>query len=599
MDIRERKDIPEEFKWDLNGLFPSEEEWEAAFASVDSLIDPQLTLKGKLAESPDNLAECIRTEDELSRKLDKVYTYAHLKADEDTANTKYMAMQDRVKKKYIDLSAKLAWIKPEILAMDEDKLNAFRDADVMEPYRRALDLIIRDKPHTLNQSEERLLVMAAEPLDTASRTFGLLNNADLKFPKISDADGNEVELTHGNYIRFLESKKREVRKGAFTVMYETYSGLKNTLSSTLSGNINKQIFYSRARNHESALKASLHADNVSQDVYDSLIEAVHRGFPMFFDYVALRKKCLGLDTLDMYDQYVPIVPDFDMEVPYEQACEWVRESVKPLGDEYCEAYAKAFNERWIDVYENRGKRSGAYSSGCYDSNPYILMNYQGNLNSVFTLAHEMGHSLHSYFSAKCQPHIYSQYRIFVAEVASTVNEALLSDYLMKNSDSDQLKAFLLNEKCDSFKGTVYRQTMFAEFEKIIHEKAEQSIPLTPDELCQTYYELNKQYYGPDVDADKLIKLEWSRIPHFYYNFYVYKYATGFSAAEAFSRRILSGDADAVTRYVDFLKAGGSKDPLDVLADAGVDLRDPAVIQDALTGFGDYVAKLRELLQSSS
>jgi oligoendopeptidase F len=593
--LKSRKDLPLELTWDLKPLYASDLEWERAFGNFAGVEQQVLAYKGKLGDSAENLAAVFRLSDDIEREISKLYVYAHLKSDEDTANTTYMGMQDRVRSRMVQVASALAWIEPEIMDIDEATIARFGRTEALAPYGWALDLVMRKKPHTLSEQEEKLLSMAAEPLGTSSKTFGLLNNADIRFPEIRDEKDQSVELTHGNFIKFLENRNRDVRRQAFVAMYDTYGRLKNTLASLLDGNVKKHVFHARVRRHDSVLRAALFGDNIDQQVYDNLIAVVHEYLPEFYKYVELRRRMLDLEKLDMYDMYVPIVPDVDIEVEYAEACDWVTEALKPLGAEYGEIVRRAFSERWIDVLECRGKRSGAYSSGCYDSNPYILMNYQGTLDHVFTLAHEMGHSLHSYLSSRAQPHIYAQYSIFVAEVASTTNEALLHHYLMNKFTDPRRKAYLLNHFCDGFKGTVFRQTMFAEFEKVIHEKAEQGIPLTPDELSETYYELNRKYYGPAVDAQRLIEREWARIPHFYYNFYVYKYATGFSAAQALAASILDGLPENVDRYMSFLRAGGSKFPLDILADAGVDLREPQPVRDALEVFRQTVAELSDAL----
>jgi len=595
--LKSRNEIPEEMTWDLTPLYTSDDEWEKAFETFKTAENDLLKLKGKLADSAVNLATVLRLSDDVDRELSKLYVYVHLKADEDTADTTYMGMLDRIRARSVQISAALSWIEPELFAVSEKKITVFMKEDVMSPYLWAMELILRKKKHILSEGEEKILRLASEPLSTPSKTFGLLHNADMRFPEIGDEDGTQVELTHGNYVKFLENRNREIRKNAFHGMYNTYGKLRNTLASLLDGNIKRHVFNAKVRNFDSALKAALFGDNVDQEVYDNLTSTVHEYLPVFYKYVDLRRKMLNLEQLDMYDLYVPIVPKIKVEVTYEQASQWVTNALRPLGDEYVKIVQQAFTKRWIDVLECRGKRSGAYSSGCYDSFPYILLNYQGTLDHVFTLAHELGHSMHSFLSHQSQPHIYSQYAIFVAEVASTTNESLLHHYLMNTTDDPKLKAYLLNHLCDGFKGTVFRQTMFAEFEKMIHEKIEEGIPLTPDELNKTYFSLNKLYYGDGVHPHQKIELEWARIPHFYYNFYVYKYATGFSAAQAFSKKILAGDPVDVKQYLGFLKAGGSKYPLDILADAGVDLRTPQPIREALDEFDRYVDELSLALEN--
>jgi len=593
--LKNRDELPPGLTWDLTPLYPSDEAWEQAFRDFSGREEKLMALKGTLGYSAENLAAAFRRSDEIEREVSKLYVYAHLRSDEDTANTRYMGMQDRVRSRMVEVGAALAWIEPEIMVIDEATIDRFRNEDVMAPYGWALTLVLRKKPHTLSEDEERLLSMAADPLGTPVKTFGLLNNADLRFPEIRDGEGRMVELTHGNYIRFMENRDRTVRQNAFLALYDTYGRVKNTLAALLDGNVKKHVFHARVRRHGSALQAALFGDNVDPRVYDNLIATVHEYLPDFYRYVELRRRMLGLDKPDMYDMYVPIVSEVDFDVEYEEACRWVSEALRPLGEEYAAIVRRAFTERWIDVLESRGKRSGAYSSGCYDSNPYILLNYQGTLDHVFTLAHEMGHSLHSYLSDQAQPHIYAQYSIFVAEVASTTNEALLHHYLMEKFTDPRRKAYLFNHLCDGFKGTVFRQTMFAEFEKLIHEKVEHGIPLTPDELSDAYYDLNSRYYGPAVEAHRHIALEWSRIPHFYYNFYVYKYATGFAAAQALAAGILAGPPENVDRYMTFLRAGGSRFPLDILAEAGVDLRDPRPVRAALEIFRQTVAELETAL----
>ncbi len=596
-----RAEIPAEHTWDLSPLFENDEAWERAFARVDAVDEPLEPLRGKLAASADNLAAALRIEDDVAREIERLYAYVHLRADEDTANATCAAMKSRTMSKIADLSARLSWIRPEILAIPDERLDELTADSAMAPYGREMELIRRDKPHTLSEKEERLLSLAAEPLGTAAQAFSMLSNADLTFPAVKNEKGAAVELTHGNFITFQESRDRAVRAAAFGAMYDTYETVKNTLAATLDGDTRKRIFNARVRNFESAMAASLHDDNVEPAVYDGLIAAVRGGFPAFNRYIDLRRRQLGIEKLDIYDLYVPIVPDFDMTVPWEQAQEWVRQAVEPLGEEYCRVVDRAFSERWIDVYENRGKRSGAYSSGCYDSPPYMLMNYQPTLSSAFTLAHELGHSLHSWFSNSTRSHLYAEYRILVAEVASTVNEGLLLDYLLQTADDPRLRAYLLHHVCNGFRGTVFRQTMFAEFEKEIHRIVEDGGALTADVLSEHYRRLVDEYHGPGVAADERIGREWARIPHFYYNFYVYKYATGYAAAQAFCARILSGDSAAVDRYRGFLKAGCGKDPLDILADAGVDLRDPAVVAGALDTFGkrtDELAASLEMIDSN-
>lgn len=590
-----RADIPEEFKWDLSGLYSDDEAWEKDFSLLSGLMEPLLALRGRLGESAATLDLALRLDDGLSRAIERLHAYAHLRSDEDTTDCRYQALDGRIRKKHAELAAALSWMRPEILALPEDRIAAFLAAPALSEMRRVLEIILRDRPHTLGPAEEKLLAMAAEPLSAAAGAFRMLNDADLRFPEVEDESGKKTELTHGNYLRFLQSPEREVRRRAFAAMYGTYKGVRNAMAGLLGGQVSRQVFLARARGFPSARSAALHDDQVDGEVYDSLVSAVRSALPDFFAYVSLRRRVLGLEKLDMYDQYAPLVAEVQEELPFSLAWRWVTQSLKPLGEQYCAAAGRALSERWMDVYETPGKRSGAYSSGCHDSLPFILLNHQDNLDSAFTLAHELGHSMHSLFSWRNQPHQYSGYRIFVAEVASNVNEALLCHHLLGIKKDAAWRAHLLNHRCDGFKGSVFRQTMFAEFEYLLHGLCEQGEALTADGISERYYGLNFDYYGPEVAPDRLIGLEWARIPHFYYNFYVYKYATGFAAAEALCRRILEGRAGAVDSYLRFLKAGSSGDPLDLLADAGVDLRRPEVIREALSGFRETVEELSGLL----
>ncbi len=590
-----RNEIPEAKKWDLTTIYASVDKWEADFQQIDGLVDKMLEFKGRLGESAQVLADCFKTQDSMSRFVDKIYTYAHLESDQDIANSETRSRLDRIAAKFAEISGNIAWFEPELLALPEKTFDDYLNCVELEFYNRTLLEQLRHRAHTLSEKEERILGMSSEVMGTAAKAFSILNNADIKFPKIKDEEGKEIELTHGNYSKFLESGNRNVRKNAFDAMYETFGSFRNTLACTLGANVKKDILQAKLRNFPDALAASLHPDNVSENVYNNLINTVHKNLQTLHQYYDLRRRVFGLDKLDMYDIYNPLLAESKIEVSWEQACEWVKEACKPLGEEYCSILERAFDERWIDVLENKGKQAGAYSSGCYDTTPYVLMNYNGTLNNVFTLAHELGHSMHTYYSCHTQDYHYSHYKIFVAEVASTTNELLLHHYLMNKNDDKQFKLYLLNRLADNFKATVYRQTMFAEFEKEVHERIERGEPLTPDNLCEYYYELNKQYHGEALEADRKIEIEWARIPHFYYNFYVYKYATGFSAAVALAKSILSGDQNKLNAYLGFLQAGCSKDVLDIMQDVGVDLLSSEPIDSALAEFATVVNKLEESL----
>lgn len=584
-------ELPVDKTWDLSAVYSDLSLWEADFSKIDGLLEKAVAYKGRLGESASVLVEAFKACDTLDRLIEKVYNYAHLLSDEDTSISAHRALVDRSSAKYADISGEISWFEPELLSLSKSRLNEYTSCDELKFYHRTLTEILRDKPHTLSAKEERLLGMASDVFGSSSKTYSLFNNADLKFPIIVDEKGEEKELTHGNYINFMESPVREVRRTAFNAMYDTYEKFRNTLSSTLYGEIKTHAFSADVRNYPSSLEASLHDDNVPVSVYNNLIDAVHQNLPALFKYFKVRAKAMKLDKIDMFDIYNPLVPECRVEVTWDEACEWVREALKPLGDDYCAKLDNAFKQRWIDVHECRGKRSGAYSSGCYDTYPYVLLNFTGTLSDVFTLAHELGHSMHSFYSNHAQDYHYADYQIFVAEVASTTNELLLHHYLMNRCKDKNFRMYLLNHCCDQFRGTIYRQTMFAEFEKLIHEKVENDIPLTADLLCEEYSKLNSVYHGDIVVPDRRIAMEWARIPHFYYDFYVYKYATGLSAAAELSRNILSGNSAKLNAYLGFLKAGDTKDVLDIMKDAGVDLSTPEPVNVALAEFSSTVDQL--------
>ncbi len=594
--LPKREEIPVERTWDVEDIFSTDEEWEKEFKEVKEEMPKLQQYKGQLATSSEKLYECLKFQNEVSMRLGKLYVYAHLKSDSDTTNSFYQGLNDRAANLSTQFSNIASFIIPELLSIPEEKINEFvAENDDLKTYKHALDETNRQRPHVLSEKEEALLAQVSEVTATPANTFGMLNNADLKFPTIKDENGEDIEVTHGRYIRFLESSDRRVREDAFKAVFETYGKFKNTLSSTLGGNVKKNLFNAKIRNYESARQAALDNNNIPEVVYDQLVDTVNDHLHLLHRYVALRKKALGLDEIHMYDLYTPIVKDVKMEVPYEEAQDLVIKGVEPLGEEYVNIIKEGFEKRWVDIEENVGKRSGAYSSGTYGTMPYILMNWQDNVNNLFTLAHEFGHSVHSYYSRKTQPYHYSGYSIFVAEVASTCNEALLNDYLLKVTEDKKKKLYLLNHFLEGFRGTVFRQTMFAEFEKLIHEKAANGEPLTPELLTKTYYELNQKYFGEDIVIDEEIGLEWARIPHFYYNFYVYQYATGYSAATALSKQILEEGEPAVTRYIDFLKAGSSDYPIEVLKRAGVDMTSADPIKEALAVFEETLNEMEQLL----
>ncbi|MFT9846106.1 oligoendopeptidase F [Aneurinibacillus sp. REN35] len=592
--LPKRSEVKPEFKWKLESIFPSDAAWEEEYKKVQELINKIGTYKGKLSESPAVLAECMKTYEELGLAMERVYVYARMRRDEDNTNTTYQALTDRAGSLNIRVASALAYMVPEILAMPNEQLDQYIAAETLAPYRFYLTEIKRQKEHVLSEREEQIIAQAGELAQAPQTIFGMLNNADMVFPTITNEDGEDVQLTHGRYIQFMESPDRRVRKEAFKAMYDAYGKQKNTIAATLNASVKKDVFYARIRKYSSALAAALDNDNISLDVYTNLIQAVRDNLPAMHRYVSLRKKLLGVDELHMYDLYVPMVKEVKMDIPYDKAVELVQKGLAPLGGEYGDVLKESFTSNWIDVYENEGKTSGAYSWGAYGTHPFVLMNYQNNVNNLFTLAHEMGHALHSYYSDKHQPYLDAQYKIFVAEVASTLNESLLMDYMLKTTEDPRQKMYLLNHYLEQFRGTIYRQTMFAEFEKLIHEKVEAGEPLTPEALCSLYYELNIDYYGQDMVIDEDIKMEWARIPHFYNEFYVYQYATGFSAATALSQQILTEGEVAVERYLTFLKSGGSDYPIDLLRKAGVDMASPAPVVEALQVFSRLLDELEEL-----
>ena len=591
----ERSTIENKFKWTIDEMYPNEESIEKDIQKVKELIEEVKRYKGILADSEENIFKALNISEEASRILQNLYVYTHMKSHEDTRINKNQSNATKTDMLSTELSMATSYMVPEIIAMDNEKLENYLKTEKLSHYKKYVDDILRLKPHTLNEREEELLAAVADLSGVPENVYDMLSFADLQFPEIEDENGEKVRVTHSNFSLFLKSKDARVRKDAFEAMYGIYGQYKNTFASTLYGGIKSEIFYAKTRKYESALQGSLFQDNVSVDVYNNLIDAVHENLDTLNDYIDLKKKFLGLDKINMYDLYVPLTENFDMEIPYEKAQEIILEALKPLGEEYLENVKKAFSEGWIDVYGNEGKQGGAYSWGSYDSKSYILMSYKDDLNSLFTLIHEMGHSMHSFYSKNNQPYLYSGYKIFVAEVASTLNELLLINYLLKNAESKEERVYLLNYYLEQFRTTVYRQTMFAEFEKICHGKVEEGEPLTAEDFNNIYYDLNKKYYGESCEVNEEIALEWARIPHFYSNFYVYKYATGFSAASALSKQILEEGESAVSRYKEFLKSGGSEFPLDQLRKAGVDMEKKESVDEALHVFKDLVKQLEKEL----
>ncbi len=593
--LPKRSEVSEEHQWKLEDLFSTQDAWNKEYEEVKQLLKEMPEFQGKLNDAA-TLKACFEKEDELSYHAERLYVYANMRHHQDMADPTYQALSDKSKKLSVEVGEATSFVTPEILALSEEKLKQFIADPQLAPYKHTLEEMLRQKPHILSKEEEALLAQVGNIAQAPSNIFGMINNADLKFPKVKNDNGEEVELTHGRYIQFLESRNREVRENAFKAVYSTYAKQKNTLAATLNANVTKNIFYAKARKYPSALEGSLFGDNIPKEVYTNLIDTIHEHLPLLHRYMALRKKLLNVDELHMYDLFTPLVDEFDMDITYDEAQKTIQEALKPLGDDYEEVLRAGFTDGWIDVYENEGKRSGAYSWGAYGTHPYVLLNHKDNLNSMFTLAHEMGHALHSYYSDKEQPYRDAQYTIFLAEVASTLNESLLMDYLLKRTNDPKEKMYLLTYYADQFRTTVFRQTMFAEFELIIHEKSEAGESLTPQLLSEIYYELNQKYHGGGMVVDQDIEMEWARIPHFYTSFYVYKYATGFSAATSFAQQILDEGQPAVDRYLGFLKSGGSDFSINILKKAGVDMSTPEPIRQAMSVFEDLIEEMEQYVK---
>ena len=595
--IPPRSEVPQELTWNLLDLFPGgDEAWLAEYEALKSLPAEAAAFHGTLGRSAEDLLRWFRLQDEASRRLERLYTYASCKGDEDTGNGTYQDMRAKAIATLVAIQSAAAFATPEIMAIDEDTLNLFYAAQPeLETYRRSIYQIRRRKDHILSPAEERLLASAGEMANAPEHVASTFRDADLTFPDVLDGQGNVHQLTDGTFVPLLMSDDRVLRKNTFDAYYKRMGEFRNTVAATLDGQFKQLKFFSDARGYGSTIEASLDATEVPVPVYLNLIEAVHNNLDKMYRYVALRKKMMGVDELHMYDVYTPIVPDADAAITYEQAKETVLEALAVLGEDYTDLLKEGFNNRWIDVYENVGKRGGAYSSGSSDPHPYVLLNHKDNLDSQFTLAHEMGHALHSYHSTKHQPTNTADYVIFVAEVASTCNEVLLMRHLLGKTTDKKERAYLINHFLDQFKGTVYRQTMFAEFELAMGRMAESGQALTADVLSEKYHELNKLYFGPDMVSDDGIALEWTRIPHFFYNYYVFQYATGFSAAVAIANRILTEGASAVADYKKFLSGGSSTDPISLLKIAGVDMSTPDPVNSALKLFGELVDELESLL----
>lgn len=593
--IPQRADVAAENKWSINDIYASDEAWESDYIKAQGFVDRISAYKGELCQSPKKLLEYLKLDDELTLVFDSLINYAQRKGDEDTRVSKYQDMCSRLEMLYVSIAGAASFVTPELLSISDDDMERFfKECSDLELYRRSLERIRRRRKHFLTEKEEKIVALTGELLGVPENVFSMFNDADLKFPDALDKDGNAHQVTHESYIPLVQSEDRVLRRSAFESIYHTYGNFKNTSAAMLSGQVKSLVFAARARKYNSTLEAALDSTEVDTAVYRNLIDAVHENMDAMHRYVRLRRKALGVDELHAYDLYTPIVAGVEDNVPFETAKKEVYEALAPMGEEYCAIFKEGLENGWIDVLENEGKRSGAYSAGA-KVHPFVLLNYKNTLNWEFTLAHEMGHAIHSYLSNKNQPTAYADYVIFVAEVASTCNESLLMQHLLKNTTDKKRKAFLVNYFLEQFRTTLYRQTMFAEFELMINERVEHGESLTAENLCEMYHKLNVDYYGDDLIVDEELDMEWARIPHFYYNYYVYQYATGFSAAISLSQRILNEGESAVRDYIGFLSGGCSKDPISLLRGAGVDMASQKPIEDALKLFRKLLDDMEELL----
>ena len=593
--IPARADVPEKDKWAIQDLFATDDDWRAALAKAKEFLPRITAFRGRLAESGAALLSFFRLDDEISLAFDALVHYAQRRSDEDTRVAAYQEMVSQVTRFAVEIQSAAAFETPELLAIsDEDMNRLYAEAPELELYRLNIDRIRRRREHVLSDKEEAILAAAGEMAASPDDIYSMLNDADLKFPDAVDKDGNKHPVTHGTFIPLMQSYDRVLRKSAFDSLYSVYSQFRNTSAATLSAQLKQLLFFANVRKYPSTLDAALDGNEVPTEIYRNLIDAVHRSFAPMYRYVALRKKLLGVDELHMYDLYVPVVDGVEMKFTFEEAKEIALKALAPLGEDYLNLLRAGFANGWIDVYENEGKRSGAYSAGAR-VHPYVLLNFKGTLDDVFTLVHEMGHSIHSYLSNKTQPTAYQDYVIFVAEVASTCNEALLMEYLLSVTTDKKERAYLINHFLEQFRGTLYRQTMFAEFELAANEMTQRGEGTTAEALCAMYKKLNEQYFGPEMNVDEEISLEWARIPHFYYDYYVYQYATGYAAAIALSRRILREGEAAVKDYLGFLSGGCSADPITLLRGAGVDMASPKPIEDATKLFDEMISEMEKIL----
>lgn len=589
-----RSEISDEYKWSVKDLYSSDELWNNDYEKALKSTQEKSSFEGCVMDSADTLADALSESEKDDYITERLYVYAFMRYYEDTSDGTYQQMSGKAQMLAVKMSEKYSFLVPEIMAADDDKVARFLDSDKIKPYRHLLCDMLAKKEHTCSQKEEKLLAMASQMADSPSDIFSKFNNADVKFGKVHDEHGEEKELTSAGFSVFMESRDRNVRKEAFYALYRQYKSYINTLAASYYGNVKQAVFFANARNYESTLQMYLSGSFIPESVYTNLIDTVNNNLDKMHDYVSLRKKTLGVDELHFYDIYAPLTSDYTVKVSYENAKETVLDALKILGDDYVSQVKKGYESGWVDVYENDGKRSGAFSWGAYGTHPYIFLNYTETLNDIFTLIHETGHAMHTYYSNETQPYTYAGYKIFVAEVASTCNEVILIDYLLKHSRSDEEKKYLYGHYLEQFKGTLFRQTMFAEFEMITHRMAQDGEVLNAESLCGTYKKLNEKYFGKDMVIDEEIAYEWARIPHFYTPFYVYQYATGFSAAVAIATKIINGDKEVLHGYREFLKGGSSMHPIELLSLCKIDMSKPDVIQDALNVFGSLIEDLKKI-----
>lgn len=591
-----RESLAEALTWDLTTIFVDDEAFDQAFSELANQLAEVTKYQGTLANGAQAFLEALEFVLAVARKLETIYVYAHLKNDQDTANATYQGLSARAGSLVAQASAAIAWFDPEVLTLTDEQIWAYFDQEPkLALYRHQIETVVNNRAHVLPAEQEALLASASEIFSAPSQTFSVLNNADLVFPTIEGENGEKIQLSHGVYGQLMESTNRDVRKAAFEALYSVYEQFRNTFATTLSMNVKAHNFKAKVKNFTSAREAALSSNHVPESVYDTLVEVVNKNLPLLHRYVALRKRLLDVEELHMYDLYTPVIGEAPISYSYEEAKEKTLAALKPLGEEYTKVVEEAFANRWVDVIENKGKRSGAYSSGAYDTAPYILMNWHDTLDQLFTLVHEVGHSVHSYFTRNNQPYVYGDYPIFLAEIASTTNENILTEYLLETEKDPRVKAYVLNHYLDGVKGTIFRQTQFTEFEHFIHTEDAKGVPLTSDFLSEYYGDLNAKYYGESVAKDAQIRTEWSRIPHFYYNYYVFQYATGFSAASAFAKRIIDQEEGVLDKYLTYLKSGSSDYPIDVMKKAGLDMTQAKYIEDAMTVFEQRLNEFEALL----